>query len=190
MGGGRQRPAFVVAAMTFTENWFSSWSCIRLARLASVTAGVPGLVVEVGCWEGKSTVALANAVAPATVVAIDTWAGSPGDPSEILATERDVYATFTENIRALTAGNVAPQRMGWRDWFEQNTSKIRFLHIDGPHTYDEVRDNIIAALPFMSPGSIICGDDAHHPPVNDAVFETLGDIPTTATLWWKRIGVT
>lgn len=179
-----------MAGMTFHEEWFGESSQQALRRFARGTRGVPGIVVEVGCWEGRSTVALANEIAPDIVHAVDTWLGSNGEISAELAAERDVYAQFVENVADLTAGNVQPWRMGWREWFAANEEPIRFLHIDAEHSYVEVRDNILAALPFMSPGSILCGDDAHHPPVMRAVHETLGATHRTASLWWKRIGVT
>ena len=48
----------------------------------------------------------------------------------------------------------------------------------------EVFDNIEAALPLMVAGGIICGDDAHHPPVIQAVTEHFGsDYRRDATLW-------
>lgn len=177
--------------MTFTEDWFCEASQEALARLARATSGVPGSIIEVGCWEGRSTIALGNAVAPEWVYAVDTWQGSAGEISAELAAERDVFATFLENIRLLGKGNIAPMRMDWREWFDRNRQPIRFLHIDAEHSYQEVRDNIAAALPVLSPGAIICGDDAHHPPVKQAVLDTLGpNTNTIATLWWKRIGVT
>jgi predicted O-methyltransferase YrrM len=175
----------------FTEDWFGEASQQALARLARGTDGVPGVVVEVGCWEGRSTIALANTVAPDWVYAIDTWQGSDGEISAELAAERDVFATFTENVREGTSGNVAPMKMDWRHWFDRNRQRIRFLHIDAEHSYREVHDNIVAALPWLSPGAIICGDDAHHPPVIQAVQDVLGpNFNMTATLWWQRIGVT
>ena len=174
--------------MTFTEEWFGVESQGAVARLANGTRSVRGVCVEVGCWEGRSTAAIANAVWPEALYAVDTWQGSPGEISADIASQRDVFATFTENMGALTGGNVTPCRMGWREWFGQNTEPIRFLHIDAEHSYAEVRDNIAAALPVMSSWSIICGDDAHHEPVMRAVADTLGVTEMFATLWWKRIG--
>jgi hypothetical protein len=133
--------------MSFTEEWFSQESQDALAVLAQSTAIVAGDVVEVGCWEGRSTVALANAVHPAKVHAVDTWQGSPGEISADLASERDVFHTFLSNIGGLTAGNVVPHAMGWRDYFNEHRAPVRFLHIDAEHTFREVFDNIEAALP-------------------------------------------
>ena len=62
-----------------------------------------GAVVEIGCWEGRSTVVIANAYYPETVTAIDTWRGhfTEGANHETvkLAGERDVFAGFQHNVR-------------------------------------------------------------------------------------------
>lgn len=176
----------------FHEDWFSDESCKALAHFADLTKKVRGYVIEIGCWEGRSTIALANAINPAILHAVDTWEGSPGEPSERLAHERDVFATFTANIEAETAGNVVAHRMDWRDFFAGFQAPIRLCHIDATHSYDEVRDNVVAVLARLQPGGIICGDDAHHPPVQRAVLDVLGkDVLATASLWhWKKPVVT
>jgi SAM-dependent methyltransferase len=176
-----------MGADPYGENWFGEASQRALQRLAWSVETVSGLVVEVGCWTGRSTCALANSVWPTTVHAVDTWQGSPGEISAELAAERDVFEQFRRNVVSFTRGNVQPHRMGWREWFAGNTDPIRFLHIDAEHTYDEVRENIEAALPFMSERGVICGDDAHHPPVIQAVTDVLGPTERSATLWvWRR----
>ena len=175
--------------MKFTEEWFSQASQDALAELAGSTDGLNGAVIEVGCWEGRSTIALANAVFPDPVHAVDTWQGSPGEISHDLARERDVYATFAANIAEATDGNVTPHRMGWREFLRDWDDPIRFVHIDATHTYDEVAANIVAVQPHMVPGGIICGDDAHHEPIREAVRDTLGNAYLTASLWhWRFDG--
>lgn len=156
--------------MTFTEEWFCEASQRAIGELVGLTRDLDGDIVEVGCWEGRSTVALANAAHPAKVHAVDTWEGSPGEISADLAAGRDVFATFTANVDELTAGNVVAHRMGWRTYFGVNKAPVKFLHIDAEHTFREVFDNIDAALPLMVPGAVMCGDDFHHPPIRQAVF--------------------
>lgn len=171
--------------MTFTEEWFGPESQKALAALYGLVRDLDGDVVEVGCWEGRSTIALANAAHPAVVHAVDTWEGSPGEISWDLAHERDVAYRFAQNIEDHTAGNVQAHRMGWRDYFTANRTPVKFIHIDAEHTYREVRDNIEAVLPLLVPGGVVCGDDNHHPPVQQAVIDTLGpDTRVTASLWW------
>lgn len=173
--------------MTFTENWFGDLSQDALAGYAAETGHLHGRVVEVGCWEGRSTVALATAVRPHTVHAVDTWEGSPGEVSWDLAhTEgRDVYGTFLDNVKDL--GNVEPHRMTWQDYFAADTSPVKFCHIDAEHTYEQVKGNILAVLPLLVPGGYLVGDDAHHPPVVEAVSELLPGWWRDATLWiWRK----
>lgn len=168
----------------FGEQWFSEASQQALAELCQRTHGLAGEVIEVGCWTGRSTCALARAAHPHLVHAVDTWEGSPGEISSTLAQGRDVFAQFTQNIGDYTEGNVVPHRMGWRDYFADLNAPIRFLHIDAEHTYQEVFDNVTAALPLLVPGGVICGDDAHHRPIQQAILDTLGNANLVASLWY------
>jgi hypothetical protein len=168
----------------FQEEWFGEASQRALADLYGKVADLDGVVVEVGCWEGRSTIALARACAPEMVRAVDTWLGSPGEVSAELAAERDVLETFLAN----TAGmNIDAYLMGWQEYFADHHDPIKFLHIDAEHTYEQVAGNIDAALPFMVPGSIMCGDDVHHLPVQLAVIERFPDAQVSATLWWAQV---
>lgn len=176
------------SAVVFHEDWFPEQSQTALAFLVKETIGVPGDIIEIGSWEGRSTVALANAAWPAHVHAVDTWKGSPGEISAELAKQRNIYATFNQNIAELTDGNVVVHRMGWRHFFlHRDPTPIRLLFIDAEHSYKEVRENIEAALPHMSPGGVVCGDDAHHPPIQRAVIDVFGGYETKATLWVRRV---
>jgi predicted O-methyltransferase YrrM len=172
----------------FTEEWFSDDSCLVLGNLYRSVKDLSGAVIEVGCWQGRSTCALANAAHPEIVHAVDTWVGSPGEISADLAAGRDVFAEFNHNVKVLTHGNVETHRMGWREFFDGYTSRVKFIHIDAEHTYSEVSENIEAVLPLMVPCGVICGDDAHHEPVRQAVLDTLGDGFVSASLWiWRAL---
>ena len=170
----------------FGEQWFSAASQSALQKLAWSVQHLSGAIIEVGCWTGRSTVALARAVDPETVHAVDTWAGSPGEISSELAAERDVFAQFARNIQNMTNGNVHAHRLGWREFFKVFDGPTKFCHIDAEHSYLEVAENIEAVLPLMVPGGVLCGDDAHHGPVMSAVMDTLGSCAREASLWvWR-----
>lgn len=185
-GAGIMVPPSLTIPPAFHEQWFDAPSCAVLAAIGE-TVTIPGDVIEVGSWEGRSTIALANAVYPRNVIAVDTWAGSPGEISERLAARRDVYTQFAANIRHGTRGNVIPYVMDWREYVrdEMGDARAALVFLDGLHTYDEVRAQLAAFVPRIAPGGVICGDDAHHPPVWRAVCDAF---PTTtikraATLW-------
>lgn len=174
----------------FTEDWFSNDGCGVLQELVQRTAHLNGRVVEVGCWEGKSTIAIAQAAWPVLVEAVDTWRGSPGELSETLAQERNVLDQFLTNIGTDTRGNVEVIQKDWRDHFAERQDPIRFCHIDATHSYEEVRDNCAAALKLLEDGGIICGDDAHDEQVRKGALEILG--PTTnhvGHVWFFQKGV-
>lgn len=168
----------------FTEEWFGTASQDALAELVRKVAHLEGDIVEVGAWEGRSTIALARAAHPQLVNTVDTWEGSPGEVSSELAATRDVHAQFVANLEAAQVDNVLGWACDWRTYFTTHHDPIKFCFIDAEHTYAEVRDNIEAVLPLLVPGGIIAGDDNHHPPVQRAVLDVLGDAHLVATLWW------
>ena len=174
-----------MADLTFTEDWFGEASQKALARLFRSVRLIDGDVVEIGSWEGRSSVALATAAAPAIVRCVDTWRGSPGEISAELAAERDVFSTWQANTAHLA--NVAAYRMGWREYAASYIGATRLVFIDAEHTYEEVSDTIAAFRPHMVKGGVICGDDNHHPPVQQAVLEAFGDAHLEATVWWVRV---
>ena len=95
-----------------------------------------------------------------------------------------MFAQFQTNIDAYTDGNVIAHRIAWRDFVRADwVAPVAFVFIDAEHTYREVRDTIAAFMPLMSPGGVICGDDAHHPPVRQAALEAFPDADHVATLW-------
>lgn len=191
--------------MTFHESWYSDSQCSKLAELAQIAP--QGAIVEIGCWEGKSTIALANAVYPRIVHAVDHWEGNKEEgadhPSVIIARERDVYATFCENVSTQTKGNVVAHRMSWQTFVSAYTETnllpeyIAFLHVDASHDYQSVIQTLRAWYPFTVKGAIFCGDDfltadASRADLNGgverAVREFAAEIGVTVqsdhNLWW------
>ncbi|NBW19240.1 MAG: class I SAM-dependent methyltransferase [Caulobacteraceae bacterium] len=163
---------------TFQEDWYGPEEQRGLTELANSVKNLPGVAVEVGCWEGKSTILLANAVHPSRCYAIDHWLGCTGDEKhmtdqELFVNKRDVYGAFLANIAEATNGNVIVKKQDWREVFANWTEPIKIAHIDASHTTEEVRDNILAILPFMVDGGVICGHDYGHKPVYDGIVAAL-----------------
>lgn len=172
----------------FGEQWFCQQSQDLLAELGRSVKDVDGLIIEIGSWSGRSTCALANAVYPRVVHAVDTWSGSPGEISSDLAAQRDVFAQWQANVAEFTKGNVFAHRMGWREYVPQIDQPVALVFIDAEHTEVEVRENVAAVLPLVVASGVICGDDVHHPPVRAGVSAVLpaADVNVGATLWWWR----
>jgi dienelactone hydrolase len=127
-------------------------------------------VVEVGCWKGRTTVALAMGC-PGTVYAVDHWLGSEAERNTAHreAVEGDVYGQFLANIRSYP--NVQPIRMASVKAaadFEQAS----MVFIDAGHEYEEVRADIEAWR--LKATRLICGHDYPFPGVKRAVDEAFG----------------
>lgn len=179
---------------TFHEDWYVADGCEALGYLAQL-APTDGAIVEIGSWEGKSTAALAQSVAPRPVIAVDHWRGNvdePGQPAVKEAQARDVRATFRRNMELLTGGNVTACALDWRAWIQKWEAPIAFLHLDAAHDYVSVRDCLLAVQPFLVPGAVLCGDDAYADGVYRATREVLGDevseIAGRLWLWQKGQG--
>jgi predicted O-methyltransferase YrrM len=149
--------------MAFHEDWYPQEQMENLVRICQYTRPLQGAIVEIGCWEGKSTVALANTCFPETLIAVDSWAGNLGEGANHvtveLLKERDVYRDFVENVRGLTRGNVQIERRDCFEFIAALREPIKFCHVDASHDYASVKRTLEMVAPIVVDGGIICGDD-------------------------------
>jgi len=149
--------------MGFQENWYPDEQLPLLAQAFGIAREQQGSILEIGCWEGKSTVALANACYPETLVAIDSWQGNlteGADHETVRALEeRDVYAAFLANIEQKTQRNVDVHRKDCFEFLESFDAPVKFCHVDAAHDYSSVKRTIELLLPRVVAGGVLCGDD-------------------------------
>lgn len=162
----------------FNEDWFTPEQSYFVGWLASQSPK-DGEIVEIGCWEGRSTISLAQSVAPRIVHTVDHWQGNIEEgldhPSVTIEPFRDVFRTFEYHIEALTQGNVSIHRQDWREWIKDWNKPISFLHLDAAHDYNSVFDCLEAIKPLLVQNAILCGDDYYDCEVYQAVKDSLGD---------------
>jgi hypothetical protein len=180
----------------FDEEWMGQGQLDVLAALAQSTARLDGEAIEIGTWQGRSAIPIANAIAPAFLHVVDHWEGD--DPEAVAAgigirpelVKRDNYGIFTANVAAATAGNVSVWKMGWREFAAKWDHPVRFLHLDATHTTREVSENIAALLPYAVRGAVFAGDDWDFPTVAAGVREQFpGDEINVQfdKLWWVQL---
>jgi hypothetical protein len=180
-------------ALQFTEEWMSQGQLDVLAALAQSTGYLDGAAIEIGTWQGRSAIPIANAIRPRVLHVVDHW---QGDDPEGLAqglgidpelVKRDNYGIFKANIAEGTDGNVQVWKMDWREFAAKWDQPIRFLHLDASHTRQEVADNITALLPYAVPGAIFAGDDWNWPTVEAGVRQAFPGRAISEQfnkLWW------
>ena len=118
----------------------------------------PGVIVEIGSWKGKSTVALALGAAKThkeSVYAID--------PHKILPEEgylEDTQAEFFSNIeRAGIRDQVVPLIMTSEEAARGWNKPVRLLWIDGDHRYEPSKLDFSLWEPHLVEGGILAMHD-------------------------------
>jgi len=185
----------------FNENWYPDSQCSSLIQLVKCVSELKGNVIEIGCWEGKSTINIANACHPSTLICNDTWLGNIGESkiigyphiTEIILKNRDVFSIFINNMENNTQKNYKIVREDCLTWLKNFIEPIKFIHIDASHDYFSVSETIKLVLPNMVKYGIICGDDfinanIHREDLNGgvekAVRELLPGFKNEGNLWY------
>lgn len=160
------------------------------------------LVIELGAWKGRSTIALARACPNAIVLSIDTWLGAKemwtnkDDPDRYGALRlrngypQLVYEFMANMVRAGIQNRVVPMPMTTaigldllKDW----GVRPDLIFVDASHTYEDVRADISGALK-LSP-RVLCGDDLSPgwPGVVKAVGEMVPNHRSNGNyFWWSE----
>jgi len=138
--------ATVSARVADVQGWMSPGQASTLYEAA---AGCPdgGTIVEIGSFQGRSTIVLASAAAAdVAVVAIDPHAGNDRGPQEYDGFEdaaADDHDTFIANLeRAGVRDRVRHVRMFSDAALGEVDGSIDVLYIDGAHRYAPAREDI------------------------------------------------
>ncbi len=162
----------------------------ELELLARLARAMPdeAVVVEVGSYQGRSTLAIAaglDAVSDKTLVAVDTFAGDPGwsdrtspDEGRAIFDRNTAEVSFLEVIQGesvAAAGQVADASVDW-------------VFIDALHDYRSVIADIRAWAPKVKRDGLFSGHDWGRHGVSDAVlaFFPLDQIEVEHSIWMTR----
>ena len=134
--------------------------------LGTLAACIPakGAIVEIGSYKGKSTVMLAHIAAEyetGPVVAIDPHEGLSylGEVAEQY--RAPTFDDFLQNLRSAgVAAHVEAHRARSEDVARQWNRPIRFLWIDGDHSYHGCKQDFELFAPFLVDGAVVAFHDA------------------------------
>jgi len=139
------------------------------------------VIVEIGSLCGRSTAfvsAGSKAVRREEVVAVDHFKGSPEHQagqqcaSGTLARDGTTYQSFRENLlRVKLLDHVRPIQTNSLEAAARWSGPIRLLFIDGEHSYESVRGDFDAWVPFVVPGGLVALHDVGNAPGVTRCFE-------------------
>jgi len=158
-------------------------------------------VIEVGCWLGRSTRRMADALpADGVLFAVDHWQGVQEDDAQrhlyadVLA-HRDPRAEFEAALQdAIALGRVVPVAMPSTEaadhLMEAHGPIFDFVFIDADHSYAGCGADIDAYRPLLRPGGVLAGHDyaERWPGVRQAVDERVRKVQSApGTIWWTNV---
>lgn len=136
-----------------------------------------GVVMEIGSFEGYSTIilakALANRGAGVIMYAIDphTGKGSETDERESLSVV-DTWPRFSENIRQAGVSDIVRgMKMKSEEAAEGWEKPVELLFIDGSHKYEDVKKDFLLWRPYLVPGGVVLFHDMWSPGVCKVIVQ-------------------
>lgn len=125
------------------------------AALGAKNRGVKGGVLEIGCYEGLATCALAQT---GTVECVDTWLGG----TDRMPTH-DSFPAFRANLEGVGLfDRVAAIRGSSRDVLPRLRAegrRYRLILVDGDHSYEAAKADLEDSWAMLSYGGVLVADD-------------------------------
>jgi predicted O-methyltransferase YrrM len=157
---------------TSIDGWLTVDEAITLYELARSLPHEHPVAVEIGCWQGKSSVCIARGLrhknAP-RLCCIDPFDASGDAPSaadyadRALGLGNALREVFEQNLRAAGVRDLVEVQQGlshecaaaWR-------GPIDLLFVDGDHAYEAVARDVAEWAPLVRPGGFLVLHDVVH----------------------------
>lgn len=155
----------------------------------------PQTIIEVGSWKGRSAINMATICKSlglqTEILCIDTWLASvehwthsdPNLPTSKLKNGRPIiYDQFLSNvINCHLTDYITPfpiDSINGALTLEKYGIKADFVYIDAGHEYDSVKADLLNYRRIVKEGGVLVGDDWFHPPIKQAVADSLEGVET------------
>ncbi len=169
------------------DGWFDP-AFATVYREAVAAAKDGDVLVELGCWKGRSLsfllVEALNSGKKLNVYGVDHFKGNAENPAmQHEAASIDLHKVCTENAgRAGYPFSIwkksSPEAAG-----EFSDGALSFVFIDASHDQASVHADITAWLPKVKPGGVLAGHDFGYSGVASAVIDLLPGFAIKGSCW-------
>lgn len=136
------------------DDWFSYnitiWEKFVINKIYRIN------YLEIGSFEGRSTVFISELKNTNSITAIDTWEGS--DEHNNISFKK-VFENFKTNINILNKSKIRFFKTTSDNFFKNNKNVYNLIYIDGSHEYTQVKKDFVNSFNCIEKnGYIICDD--------------------------------
>lgn len=175
-------------------NSISGWMYPDELQFLAQVAKKSTAILEIGCYKGRSTRALADNISPiGHIIALDPWRGPYySNDGSVHGIDPNVFPEFAANLREhIDSGLVTPYPFYSTEflhlWQLNSLPKFDFIFIDGDHRAHMVDHDIQLARRIATKNAIIAGHDYSHsdwPGVKEVVDQRFPNAEHVASIWW------
>lgn len=162
------------------DGWFNDGDeQMYLNILGSIPEG--GHFLEVGCFKGRSTVCMAEAITKynrnITIHVVDTFEG------DVDTGAQETYKEFMKNMEPYRHLLGSVMKGYSIHMAKENQVMFDAIYIDALHTYDSVTCDIVSWVPHLRLGGTIGGHDYNWSEVHKAVNDKFTEIIPIGNSW-------
>ena len=144
----------------FDHDWFST----NIPNLTRIFAGFQGdkppNILEIGAFEGRSTVWFIDNIPGSFVTTIDTWMGGKDhDPNNPEINWKTVKENFDHNIKGKDVEVLRATSFEALSKMCTRNLRFDFAYVDGSHTAADVNLDLILSFKLLKVGGLIYCDD-------------------------------
>ena len=147
--------------LAFSHKWFDGSIALWVRLLAPLKNNDrPVEMLEIGSWEGRSTVFLLGFLPGSRITAVDTWEG--GDEHREFAELSAFEQRFDNNLRAFGNRVIKKKGLSSRVLAElaaTQRERFDFVYVDGSHFADDVMVDAVLSWRLLRASGIMIFDD-------------------------------
>jgi len=141
--------------MTFTSDWFSH-NIPHLTQTLSCVSHIPN-ILEIGSWEGRSTIWFLQHFPNSSIVCVDTWQG--GVEHQSLISLPHIETNFLENTRNFQDRITILKGKSQEQLFTLQPESFDIIYVDGSHEAPDVLSDVILSFHLLKKNGILLLDD-------------------------------